>query len=503
MQNIREISPNSEAAFALFNLRIVRIGLPLALFVFYFTTVSHFDYTPDDTYIYLQYAKNISSGEGFSFNQGIPSYGTTGPLWALLIASGMTLGLDPYIVAKTLDLVFASLSILIFFTIAVIVLRDTLYGITATLLFSFDVWMLRWSGSGMEGSLAVLLALAAFRHAYRNEYALASFVSAVLTLIRPEGALFFLILMADNFLNSTKPRLAARVLGRSVLLYGMVLIPWIIFAYLHIGTIVPNTFAAKSGTEFTFSGLGETLWSIVTILGASQAIPLLLVFAGTPIVIAVFGWSRIRSELLPWLWVIALIAFYSLESVQVVSRYLLLIIPFVILQGLWVMKRFEESLRLNVKKTALVLGMMALISLAQNQYVYQSRVLPHLKQFVIGMNQAIKPIAYWLKEHSERQARVLAPDIGLVAYVSDRTIYDVAGLVTPEVREVFLRIPYDVAMREGRYELVIKPDYIIYRSPTSGYIQPETLSPIMTTVFPGLGITKQDVQYYTLYRDLQ
>jgi hypothetical protein len=48
----------------------------------------HFEYTPDDAYIYFQYAKKIAQGKGFSFNGSTPSYGTTGPLWALFIAGG-------------------------------------------------------------------------------------------------------------------------------------------------------------------------------------------------------------------------------------------------------------------------------------------------------------------------------------------------------------------------------------------------------------------------------
>lgn len=484
-------------------LRFLRVGLPLVLLAFYLATISHFDYTPDDTYIYLQYAKNIARGEGFAFNQGIPSYGTTGPLWALLIAAGATIGLDPYIAAKTLDLVFASLSILVFFNVAVYTLRSLLYGMTATLLFSFDVWMIRWSGSGMESSLAVLLALIAFRYVYRNDYVLASFVAAVLTLVRPEGALFFVVIMADNFLNSTKPRLAARVLVRSLLLYAVVVVPWILFAVIHFGTMIPNTFAAKSGTAFTIAGVGETFWSIAIILGASQAIPLLLVVAGLPLVAKWFGWGKIRSEQLPMLWVVALVAFYSLQEVQVVSRYLLLTIPFLILQAMWVMSRIGGHRQLTLKKTAFLLGLTAVISLVQNQFVYQTRIRPHVNQFVIGMNQAIKPIAFWLRENAEQDATVLAPDIGLLGYVSDRTIYDVAGLVTPEVRGTFLGVPYDTAMRERRYERVVNPDYVVHRSPSGGGIATDALVPVMTTEFPGLGVTKQDVQYYTLYRSVR
>lgn len=87
---------------------VLQYGIGVIVVVFYVTASLHFHYTPDDTYIYLQYGRNIARGEGISFNAGTPSYGMTGPLWGFLIAAGTKLSLDPYIVAKTLDIVFAA-----------------------------------------------------------------------------------------------------------------------------------------------------------------------------------------------------------------------------------------------------------------------------------------------------------------------------------------------------------------------------------------------------------
>ena len=86
---------------------MTRYGPAFIVALFYVTVVFHYSYTPDDTYIYLQYAKNLANGNGFSFNANSPSYGITGPLWVLLIAGGVKAGLDPLIVAKTFDLLFA------------------------------------------------------------------------------------------------------------------------------------------------------------------------------------------------------------------------------------------------------------------------------------------------------------------------------------------------------------------------------------------------------------
>jgi len=154
----------------------VKYGVAVVVLVFCIMVVMHYQYTPDDTYIYLQYAKNIANGDGFSFNVGTPSYGVTGPLWALLIAAGIALHLDPYVVAKTLDLFFACTAILVLYHVAFQVLGDKRHAVLAATVFAFDSWFLRWTASGMESSFAVLLVLLCMLYVYRNDYALASLV---------------------------------------------------------------------------------------------------------------------------------------------------------------------------------------------------------------------------------------------------------------------------------------------------------------------------------------
>src|SRR5947207_2165113 len=60
------------------------------------------DYVTDDTFIHLQYARHVAHGEGFVFNPGERVYGSTSPLWVLLLAGGMRLGFDGLAVAKVL-----------------------------------------------------------------------------------------------------------------------------------------------------------------------------------------------------------------------------------------------------------------------------------------------------------------------------------------------------------------------------------------------------------------
>ena len=176
---------------------VLQYGIGAIVLVFFVTTSLHFRYTPDETYVYLQYGRNIARGEGFSFNAGTLSYGVASPLWALLIAAGTKLSLDPYVVAKTLDIVFASFSIIGVMAFAFVLIRDRIYALAAAWMFSFDAWFLRWSGSGVETSLALLLVLLTLWYAYKKEYLTSALVAGLLTLVRPEGALLFVAVLVD------------------------------------------------------------------------------------------------------------------------------------------------------------------------------------------------------------------------------------------------------------------------------------------------------------------
>ncbi len=479
---------------------VLKYGISIVVGLFYGTAVLHFDYTPDDTYIYLQYAKNLVGGDGFSFNAGVPSYGVTGPFWTLLIASGTKVGLDPYMVAKTLDLFFASVAIVLLYLLAFAIVRDKIYALIVAWIFSFDAWFLRLTCSGMESSLAVLLTLLTVWNSYRKEYAVATFVAAILSLVRPEGVLLFFVVLIDIFLNTRVRASAWKKIISSFALFSIIIIAWLLFAYVHFGTTVPNTLQAKSTQGFSFAVLWFTLFSMLKIIGATQIVLVLAAIVGLIVVVRKEGWLKIKEDAFPLLWVIALPLFYIVMNVQVVSRYLLPTTPFLVLYGVWGIKQLELSFVLSPHRALIVLVAITGLSLAANQYVYRAKVVPHTQNFTLGMNECLKPIGYWLRSNAKEGATVLAPDIGVLGYVSGRNFYDTAGLISPPVKKAFAGVSYDEGMLQRRYAEVIHPDYIVDRSPTPERLTTDSLRPVMTRTFSGLGLTKSDLVYYTLYK---
>ncbi|HEX9829681.1 MAG TPA: hypothetical protein VGB10_05665 [Bacteroidota bacterium] len=478
----------------------VKYGFVIIVLVFYVTAALHFDYTPDDTYIYMQYAKNIASGDGFAFNAGEPSYGVTGPLWALLIAAGAAMGLDPYIVGKTFDLVFASVAVAMVYVLTFFVVRDKRYAVLGAAMYSFDVWFLRWAGSGMESSLSVVLVLLSFMYVYRNEYHLAAIAAGVLTLVRPEGALLFAAIQVDNFLNSKEVKPAFRSFLVSCGLYALAVLPWVLFSALYFGTVIPNTFIAKTSAGFSWESMLASFTTIVKIIGSSQGICGLALMVGLAIFWKREGWWLIRLDFLGLLWIVLLPLAYIVLSVQVVSRYLLMVSPFIVIYGLWGLKRLEEEWKLPERTAMAALAVVAVLSVGLNQYVYYDKVVPHMEQFAAGMNDALKPIAYWLHESTDADAVVLTPDVGLIGYVSGRRMFDTAGLVTPAVKKAFGNITYNEGMRKQLYKSVVEPDYILDRGDEPERLASPDILPVMTGMFPSMSVTNPEKEYYTLYK---
>ncbi|HTP12116.1 MAG TPA: hypothetical protein VMM37_00730 [Bacteroidota bacterium] len=481
-------------------LAIVRFGPAILLALFYVAVVLHFTYTPDDTYIYLQYAKNLANGNGFAFNAGTPSYGVTGPLWVLLIAAGARAGLDPFIVAKMFDILFASLSVVLVYTVSATILRDRVYALLASAAIAADAWFLRWAGTGMETSFAVVLVLLAIKYAYSGDYHIAAFVTGLLTLVRPEGILLFLVVMAES-------SVMAFVLGRNrsmfwmaAGLYAVVIIPWLAFAHFHFGTIIPNTEFSKSAFHWSVRDVFGTFFDCVSILCSTQLVLVLLLVGGFPYVIRKGGVGTLIAKGMPVVWMALLVAGYALLNVEVISRYLVPLLPVIVIYALWSLKETALASGWTFRTSFTVAAVVVAATVVQSQVVYSLRVVPHMKEFSEGMELGIRPIAQWLREKSSPDAIVLTPNVGMIGYISDRRLFDTAGLITPAVKRSLEGASYDDAMRNGLYRKAVTPDYILDRATVEGRLASDSLQTVMSTRFGGLSLKSGQTVYYTLYK---
>ncbi len=500
---------------------LVRFGLPAVVLVFYITAAAHFHYTPDDSYVLLQFAKNILRGDGFAFSGGVETYGFTSPLWLLLVSFGGWLGVDLYIAAKGLDLVLACLTLFAVYRLALTLTREHLLALISTLMFSVNIWFVRWAGSGMETSLAVLLIVTAMTFALRNEYFPAIVLAALFTLVRPEGVLFAALVLIDVFINSAAKSRAWKMIAALSLVYLVALLPWLIFAQTAFGTIIPNTLLAKSGAILSWSNAGETFIEVAGRTAMADGVAWLFALVGVVILFVrrkeyapafsgdikaeeiphlVSNAEWLRFHFLPLAWIVSLPLLYVLFQSQVASRDLLIVSPVLIATAVGVLSRVAVVLR-KERLRFVFLFVFCGIVIAQNSLPYHIFVRPGLTAFSQGMDETLIEIGKWLKANTPEDAIIMTPDVGAIAYYSDRRICDAAGLVSPEI------IPYlragmtlDDLILAKTYRNVCNASYIVHRAYKPNAISTADVEPLFMKPAVWLALSDDRPTFYTVYK---
>ncbi len=483
--------------------RLLVFGLAVIVLIFYGASVTHFYYTPDETYIYLQYARNIAHGEGFSFNPDEPSYGVTSPLWTLLITCENFFSVDVVLGTKALDLFIASLGLIVFFMLANEILRHRILALLATLAFSMNVWFLQWSSSGLETSLAVFLALLAAWYCMRNEYIIGSVIAGLLALVRPEAVLFIFILIADIFFNTVERRQVIKIIALSLLAFCIVILPWYIFALRTFGTIIPNSFFADGGTNGNIQGLP----AFAAYIGASDVITAAFFLIGLIVAVrksrnqTAARRTELRMLVLPAGWIIVLPVFLLCCGSAFAQRSLLLVLPFITILGFWGMKKIHEEYHLFQRLDYNIFIILTAMILIQNQIVYRRSVQPHMRDIAQGTEDVFQYIASWLESNTPPDAIVAVPDVGVIGFHSHRRICDPAGVVTPEMLNIKHQgYTYDDIMLKRLYFSTCMPDYVIDRASVAERLTDEDLVPLFHRAFYGMRTSDFHVVYYTVYK---
>jgi hypothetical protein len=471
-------------------------------------------YLTDDTFIHLQYARHLAAGRGLVFNLGERVYGCTSPLWAAWLAVGMRLGLEGLGWARVSGCAATLASVVVFLGLLRRTVPTPAVRAAATVAWAGHAWMLRWSVSGMETPLAVLLVLAGFS-AFRGDGepgerpARTGTLWALAALTRPEASVLLLLWGASLISAAENREGVRRLIAGSlppVLLYG----GWLLWAYLYYGTVWPSTLAAKAagGTALEFQL--ENLRRPLELVGATDgallaALALALGFGGRAVwTSAGFG----APSLVPWVWVLVLPALYVGRGVPVLSRYLLPLSPVLA----WLAWRAVNAWWLGLgaapaasRRVGWLGAALATIVLAQNLAVFRGAVIPHVRTFSPALERSLVRWGTWFHDHTAQAAVIAAPDIGMIGYFSGRRVVDLAGLVTPQMVPFLNREAPEEAVARFRFAEFSRPDFLVDRSDAPGALRRRSpYGPCLTTLgsagVPNLGIARPHPAVYTLYR---
>ena len=501
--------------------RLRSVALPLAFVLMAALAWPLRGYITDDTYIHLQYAHHLAAGDGFVFNTGERVYGSTSPLWVLLIADLMAMGVDGLLASKLLGGAATLAALWLWATLLKQTLGSRWLCALATLGWAAHAWMLRWSLSGMETPLAVALVLGGLvaftsTRPWGGRSRLASLLWSLAALTRPECGLLLLLWGALCVLEHGLAAGVRHALAR--LWPGLALqAGWLVFALLYFGSMFPNTLAAKAAGGEGWAYTAEQLLRQGAIVATTDGVLLVVLLLGG----AQTLWRGMRpaprpfERWLPALWLVTVPVLYTVRGVPVLSRYLMPLLPVLawlawrLFDRAWLTlaagasagARAERTARLAVVTGAVVTALV----LMQNLWTWQQVVRPQVASFSAGLRASLVPWGHWFAEHTPADAVIAAPDIGALGYLSQRRVVDLAGLVSPAMVPVLREMPQEDAIARFEFARFSRPEYLVDRASRPWDLVERSawraaLAPLGHASLPNLGVARPDSAVYSFYR---
>jgi hypothetical protein len=387
----------------------------------------------DDAWIHQTYAWNLVREGEWSYLPGVPSAGSTSPLWTLMIALGPLFKLDhrfwTYLVGIGLLVVLGWISSKWF---DLRVEGKSGWGWCIGIIVVLE-WHLIWASvSGMETLAFASLCVAVFWLLDQSElkpFSLGALIGLGIW-IRP-GAITLLIpslfvMVARRSKNPIKPLLRLG-LGLSFLL-----IPYMIFNFLLTGTIWPNTFYAKQAEYIIMSQSSLPVrfarQLVQPLIGAGALLVPGIAF-GLFYAIRKHHWSRLAGLL----WIFVYLGMYAvrLPVTYQHGRYAIPTIPVLLVLGWEGVSRWVK-LDSPLAKTRILsrLWVASTFAILVSFVFIGARAY---SQDVAIIETEMVASAKWIAENTEKDELIAAHDIGALGYFSHRNLLDLAGLISPEI----------------------------------------------------------------------
>ena len=426
------------------NLALVLVALVLAsacLFLSRERAIAHvWGFPLDDSWIHAVFARNIASGQGFSFNPGERVAGSTAPLYTILLALLYRVTGEFVWTAKVLGLLCQCASaVLILFAMLRWDPQGWIKAFLAALLVAISPPLLWGSLSGMEISLYLLFVCAGIYFLARGQPVLVTLCWAVGVWVRPDG----LFLLALGVLLARRDRVKCALVALGALA------PFFLFNLAVGGTLFPQTVGAKAHLGID---LGKRTWNLLREWGALWGVPYKKTEALEHPALFLVGilagaWALRRKQPLLALYAIGFPIALSLFRGESGSgkRYILYVIPFAAILAANGFEYLARKIRRERAREILIAAGAALV-LWQGAYVaHKATQYGWNVQNIDKMQGYLGRLSHYLTNPGDR---IATNDIGAIGFYSGRTIVDLVGLVTPSM-------PLPQALSRYRPELLI------------------------------------------------
>ena len=383
-------------------------------------------FTVDDAFITFRYAQNLAEGRGFVYNPGEQVLGITNPLYGLIIAFGIILGMDPIVFSKIIGLVCYVIISLIGWNF----LKSRHSNLSAyafAILLAVDHYTSTWFMSGMETalfSLTIILSVILFLTGKETS---AGILAGLSLYFRPEGGFLLLLI----FLKSKKKR--------NILPGIMIALAFFLLCQLFYGFPLPYSIYAKTSQ----SSLG-----LAGIVKSGYHLANSIIKEPFPVFLAIFApWGVLSILLFP----AAIFLSYFILGTPVFFWYYAPYYPLIFLAAAVGLSRLSEAMKPEFRRLFVTI---LLVFIALHQISFAAREV-YLQKEAASNRQIYKDFAVGIA--SNESSKLVAGDIGVLGYYSRHYIFDVAGLVSPKAVECWKEGNLPKCIAE------INPDYFVVR----------------------------------------
>ena len=434
---------------------LLAAALALALYLHYGAgSAANVGFPLDDSWIHVQIARHVAAGQGWTYNPGEPTAATTSPLWVMLITPLFWLPGEPTLWIKALGSALYMLTVYLTIGLARAVLRDDRIALLAGWLAAWQPALIFSALSGMETPLFVVLTLLALRCAQRSETSarnayLATAWLALAGWARPE--LWAALPLLWGYWWWRRRELPATAWPRPRLLVGGRVACFALFHLALWGHPLPTAFYAKPAAAYGATDSGGVRWIFTLadhfLRNVGEAIgtqnPLLLMGLGLALVRCERRTAGQRAFLSLCLalvaWVCLLTAVTNLGSVGFHTfrrtAYFLPGLTMAVATG--VVMLWDEITAARLPAPRSMRMAVAAVLLLGMALAWQANQLRHTGALFANdlrsINQGDVAAARWIAAHTPSGALVAANDIGALAYVGQRRLFDLIGLASPDV----------------------------------------------------------------------
>ena len=399
-------------------------------------------FTGDDSFIHFTYARNLLERGVIGYNTAAHTYGSTSLLWVFLCAAGS-------LVVRDLPLTGILLSGLFFLGSAILFTRylSIKLGLSGfellcgTILYCANAVLFRWVLSGMETMMVLFLLTVILNFWHEGHPVRLALLTLVGVLARPEFLLLPVAYGVVTFRRTFREASLKPYWVITLVLLGA----WTLLTYSYFGSIFPLT-AVKTGSGFTRSTLG----GFVAIVGGMypEMIILLVVLIFTRRIGRDFYRALPAVEKVLVVFSCGVFAGYLISGTTVISRYVLLVHPILIL--IVVRTFLDPALKRRFPVLAAgVLTAQLILFVGLHYGAVRSNIEGFQKTYSALGEQIVR------SDDADTGA-VMLVDVGIAAYYSRRPVIDLLGLTSRHMYEAGTR---DDGIILSRY----RPRYAVVR----------------------------------------